>query len=160
MKRLLGFAALLVPLVIYCAAAPAQEPKEKAGDKDAGGEKTYPGSESKLPVPDHRIPMDLSSWRKVFSISKMTYNKDDNHIVFLVKARRNMTFKDDGYDAPFSFLDQDGVNLTPQKNLSWEHEVKSLHMGDATRVTLDLPDDETLQKAKKCRAVVKGFFNK
>ena len=146
MKRPLATALFFALLALCLTPAGSQAQSSSGGDK--------------LPVSDHKIPMDLSAWKRVFSITKTSYNKDDNNIVFLVKAKKTFNFQDDGYDAPFQFIDKDGVNLTTQKNVTWEHDVKTLRIGEATRVTLELPDEETLGKAKKCKAVVKGFFNK
>jgi hypothetical protein len=117
-------------------------------------------SGDKLPIPGHPISVNLTAWKKVFTIEKVSYDKENSQIIFLVKAKRNFTFKDDGYDATFEFLDDEGVSLTKGKNLTWDKEPKELRNGEKTRVTLDIPDDETLEKTKKARAVVKGFFNK
>jgi hypothetical protein len=149
MRRLGGFVVLLV--LFACATDTAWSQGTKAKPKTTG---------DKLPVPDHAIPMDLSAWRQNLVIKKMTYNKDDNQVVFLVQAKKNFAFTDDGYDAPFEFLDEDGVSMTQAKNLKWDKVPKDLRFGELTRVYLELPDDEILDKAKKARAVVKGFFNK
>jgi hypothetical protein len=150
MKKLVGFALVLVVLVAHSTPARSQKSDSK---KDAA-------TGDKLPIPDQQIPMNISAWKKVFAIEKISYDKENNQVVFLVKAKKNFTFKDDGYDATFEFLDDEGVSLTKGKNLSWEKEPKELRNGEKTRVTLEIPDDETLQKTKKARAVVKGFFNK
>jgi hypothetical protein len=144
MKKLVGFALVLAVL--------AAHPSSAWSQTSAGGDK--------LPIPSYKIPANLSAWKKVFAIEKITYDKDNNQLVFLVKAKRNFTFKDDGYDAPFEFVDKEGVSLNKEKNLKWEKEPKELRIGEKTRVTLDIPDEETLQKTKQARAVVKGFFNK
>jgi hypothetical protein len=153
-KRLLAFAMLVTPLILGLNPAWARQ------DKKSTDQQRSSGSANQLPLPNYKIPMDLSAWKQNFAIVKITYKEDDNQIVFLLKAKRNFTFKDDGYDAPFAFLDQDGVNLVSSKNLTWEHEPKGLRMGESTRATLQVPDEETLQKTKKAKAVVKGFFNK
>jgi hypothetical protein len=155
MKRLLAFAVVLTPLLLCGTVARSQDQKDLRSVQSSSS-----SDGSTLPIPDRKIPMDLSAWKKVFTIVRITYKKDDNQVQFLLKAKRNMSFKDDGYDAPFAFLDQDNVNLVTQKNLTWEHEIKNMRMGESTRATLELPDDETLQKTKKAKAIVKGFFNK
>jgi hypothetical protein len=147
MKRVIGLILLLVLLAADSNTAWSQKSESKqSGDK--------------LPIPDHAIPMNLSAWKKTFVIEKVSFDKENNQVVFLVKAKKNFTFKDDGYDATFEFLDEEGVSLTKGKNVSWEKEPKELRNNEKTRVTLDVPDEETLQKTKKSRAVVKGFFNK
>lgn len=151
MKRFVAF-FVLVALLGY--GSNEARPQSK---KDSTAKKT---SDNKFPVPDFEIPMDLKAWKTNFIIQKITYNKDDNQIVFLVKAKKNFTFTDDGYDHPFEFIDEDGVSLSKEKNLKWEKEAKGLRMGEVTRVTLEVPDEDTLKKAKKCQAVVRGFFNK
>jgi hypothetical protein len=149
MKRIIG---LTVLLALFAASS------NTAWSQKADSKQTPKGD--KLPIPDRSISMDLSAWKKVFTVEKITYNKDDNEVVFLLKAKKNFTFKDDGYDAPFEFLDAEGVSLTKDKNVTWEKEPKDLRAGDKTRATLNIPNDETLDKTKKSRAVVKGFFNK
>jgi hypothetical protein len=144
MKKLVGFALVLAILAAHSSLAWSQT--SASGDK--------------LPIPNYKIPMNISAWKKVFAVEKITYDKENNQVVFLVKTKRNFTFKDDGYDATFEFLDAEGVSLTKGKNLSWEKEPKELRNGEKTRVTLEIPDEETLEKTKKARAVVKGFFNK
>jgi S1-C subfamily serine protease len=115
----------------------------------------------KLPVPKYnKIPMDLSAWKRTFTIQKITYDPENEELVFLVKAKKNFAFTDDGYDHPFEFLDEDGVNMTNVKNLKWDKDPKGLRIGEATRVHLSLPDEEILDKTKKTQAVVQGFFNK
>jgi hypothetical protein len=116
--------------------------------------------ETSCQFPTTRFPWTVSAWKKVFTIEKITFDKENNQVVFLVKAKKNFTFKDDGFDATFEFLDDEGVSLTKGKNLSWDKEPKELRNGEKTRVALEVPDDEILQKTKKARAVVKGFFNK
>jgi hypothetical protein len=147
MVRLGGLVVLLAVFALSTDLAWAQETKASPrGDQ--------------LPVPDRAIPMDLSAWKPNLVIKKMTYNKDDNQVVFVVQAKKNFTFTDKGYDAPFEFLDEEGVSMTQGKNLRWEKEPRKLRQGEATRVYLELPDDEILTKAKKARAVVNGKRNK
>jgi hypothetical protein len=149
MVRLGGLVVLLAVFALSSDLAWSQATKAKPAPKG-----------DRLPIPDHALPMNLAAWKQVFIIQKMTYNKEDGEILFLVKAKKNFAFTDDGYDAPFEFLDEDGVNLVNEKNLRWEKEPKELRAGEVTRVYLTVPDDEILEKTKKTRAVVKGFFNK
>ncbi|HEV3237351.1 MAG TPA: hypothetical protein VGZ25_10210 [Gemmataceae bacterium] len=149
MKKFIGAALCLVFLATgNFAWSQKSESKQTASSGD------------KLPIPGHPIPVNFSPWKKVFAIEKVTFDKEDNQLVFLVKAKKNFTFTDDGYDATFEFIDDQGVSLTKGKNLSWEKEPKELRNGEKTRVTLEIPDEETLAKTKKARVVVKGFFNK
>ena len=150
MKKLVGFAFIIAVFAANSDSAWSQKSDSK---KDAA-------SGDKLPIPGHSIPTNISGWKKVFTIEKITFDKENNQVVFLVKAKKNFTFKDDGYDATFEFLDDEGVSLTKGKNVTWDKEPKELRNGEKTRVMLEVPDDETLQKTKKARAVVKGFFNK
>jgi hypothetical protein len=150
MKKVVGIALVLALAAANSTSAWSQKSDSK---KDTS-------SGDKLPIPDHSIPMNISAWKKVFTIEKITFDKENNQVVFLVKAKKNFTFKDDGYDATFEFLDDEGVSLTKGKNVTWEKEPKELRNGEKTRATLEIPDEETLQKTKKARAVVKGFFNK
>jgi hypothetical protein len=146
---------------------PTPKPKPPVGkptkpdpepDKEKKGVTTT--ATDKLPVPKYKIPMDLSAWKRTFTIQKVTYDPESEELVFLVKSKKNFTPFDDGYDHPFEFLDEDGVNMTSAKNLKWDKDPKGLRMGELTRIHLSLPDEEILEKAKKCQAVVQGFFNK
>jgi hypothetical protein len=149
MKRLSTF-ALVVTVFLTFTANPAWSQKKI----------TNQSSEDSLPIPGYKLPMNLSAWRRNLTVQKVTYNKEDNQVVFLVKAKKNFTFKDDGYDAIFEFLDEEGVNLVKEKNLTWDKPPKDLRVGESTRVYLNAPDEDILNKTKKTRAVVKGFFNK
>jgi hypothetical protein len=119
--------------------------------------KTAAGS-IKLPVPDVELTCDITAWKDSFILQKMTYNKEDNKIVFLLKTRRMFKFTDDGFVAPMQFLDEEGVNLNKDNKMEFEHDITKLKPGELTRLTLTLPDEETLKKTKKCKIVLQGFF--
>ena len=148
-------ACVLVLLVFVFPPRPAHSQSRNAPPENSSSK-----NENTLPVPGYRIPMDIKAWKRTLTVVKMTYSKDDNNITFLVKAKRNFSFQDDGYDAIFEFLDKDGVNMVKTKNVSWEDPPKSLRANQVTRVTLELPDEDILKETKKAQAVVKGFFNK
>jgi hypothetical protein len=113
----------------------------------------------KLPIPDHEIECDLGLWKGNFTITKISYDKDDNELVFILKAVRDFSFTDDGFRS-IKFFDQDDVDMVNKQNLSFDPEPKGLKRGESTRARLTLPDEEILKKTKRCAAVPTGFFQK
>jgi hypothetical protein len=130
-----------------------------AADKTTDKKTTNP-YQMKLPVPDLDIPVDLTVWKGSFQITKVTYDADERKVVFLLKTQRAFQFTDDGFVAPLRFFDEDGVNLVAGDgtNLKFESDITKLKVGEMTRIYLTLPDEDTLKKAKKGQAVIKGFF--
>jgi len=113
----------------------------------------------KLPIPDQNIECDLGLWKGNFTITKITYDKDDNEIVFILKAVRDFSFTDDGFRS-IKFFDEDDVDMVNKQNLNFDPEPKGLKRGESTRARLTLPDEDVLKKTKRCAAVPTGFFQK
>lgn len=113
----------------------------------------------KLPIPGFDITCNTSLWNGAFTIKKMTYDKENNQIVFVLEATRDFTFKDDGFES-IKFYDEDGVDMIRKKNVQFEVDPKTLKSGEATRARMDVPDEKILKQTKKCTAVASGFFMK
>jgi hypothetical protein len=150
MRKLISWTALGLAIAL-ASDAPAQ-----TSSKDKN--KTPAGATLKLPIPDFEIPCDVSVWKDSFTILKVTHDKDNNQVVFLLKTKRAFAFTDDGFTAPLRFFDEDGVNLVNDANLKFEADITKLKVGENTRLYLTLPEEDTLKKTKKCQAVIKGFF--
>ena len=145
MKKQVVCALVLILLVFPLRSARSQSHKMPANGSAAAGE-------AELPVSGYKIPMDTNAWKRSLSVVKTTYSEDDNSITFLVRAKRDLS-PADGLDAIFEFLDEDGVNMVKSKNLAWEDPPGTLRANQATRVVLELPDEDTLRRTKKTRAV-------
>lgn len=150
MRKLFAWTVLGLALALVTDAAAQTSSKDKG--------KTTGGASIKLPIPDYEIPCDVSAWKDSFTILKVTHDKDNNQVVFLLKTKRAFAFTDDGFTAPMRFFDEDGVNLVKDANLKFEGDITKLKSGENTRMYLTLPDEDTLKKTKKCQAVIKGFF--
>jgi len=111
-----------------------------------------------LPIPGHRIPCNIADWRGNFSCLRTEYDREENRVVFLLQTQRKFSFTDDGFANNLRFIDEDGVNLVDGKNLKFANDITKLRVGDTTRLYLTLPEEDVLQRTKKCEVVNKGFF--
>jgi hypothetical protein len=149
MRRLISWTAFGLAIALAADATAQTSSKDKTKS---------PAGSIKLPIPDYEIPCDVSVWKDSFTILKVSHDKDNNQVVFLLKTKRAFAFTDDGFVAPMRFFDEDGVNLVNEANLKFEADITKLKVGENTRMYLTLPDEDTLKKTKKCQAVIKGFF--
>jgi len=104
----------------------------------------------KLPIPDHEIPCDMAFWHESFTLVKMTYDKDENQIVFILKA--NADYKgDQGFEC-IKFYDEDDVDMIHKHNVTLNPPARDVKPGESTRARMDIPDDEILKKTKRAAA--------
>jgi hypothetical protein len=101
----------------------------------------------KLPIPDHEIPCDMAFWHASFTLVKMTYDKDENQIVFILKA--NADYKgDQGFEC-IKFYDEDDVDMIHKHNVTLNPPARDVKPGESTRARMDIPDDQILKKTKR-----------
>src|SRR5262245_41373778 len=99
----------LVPLAVVCFLMVVW-----AGDvvsQTSPGQKNTNPYVFKLPIPEFDIPCDVSVWKGSFQITKVSHNKDEGKVVFLLKTLKQFKFTDDGFTAPLRFFDEDNVSL-------------------------------------------------
>src|SRR5262249_3004329 len=118
MRKLISFIALGLTVALVADASAQTSSKDKT--------KTPAGASIKLPIPDYEIPCDISVWKDSFTVLKVTHDKDNNQVVFLLKTKRAFAFTDDGFVAPLRFFDEDGVNLVNDTNLKFEADITKL----------------------------------
>jgi hypothetical protein len=135
--------ALFLPVafLLLSVGAPAQTGKTKTPPKDA--------APKTLPVEGYELPLDVSSWDKAFQVVKITYDKDANEVIFLLKTKDDYAAKQ---QTTFGFFDEDDVNLVKKPNVKFEPALNTLIKGESTRCHLSLPDEEILKKTKKVTA--------
>jgi hypothetical protein len=140
-------------------AAPTAGPKSTDSAAPAQTDAGKSTDQIKLPIPGFDVPCNVSLWNGSFTVKKMTHDRENNQIVFVLEAVRNFTFQDDGFES-IKFYDEDGVDMIKKKNVQFDPVPRTLKRGEATRARMDVPDEKILQQTRKCTAVASGFFKK
>ncbi len=156
MRRCLVLTALLLMLLHSYSWSQAVQSKQKGNSKS----KRLPPNSVKLPIPDYDIVCNLSLWKGSFVVTKVTYDKDENQVVFLLRALRDFTFKDDGFES-IKFFDEDDVDMIKQKNVKFDPEPKKgLKRGERTRAGWRSPMRKSSRRPRDAPLSLRGSSRK